>query len=299
MPAPKPRRRPQAGVRTFRAIRPGSGIEAAYRKRLQQLLERVHASVMWWIAAEYKKHPPALAQDASPFTFIRRLVNKVRDRWLKSIEQTAPKLAAYFATSVQKRVDTDLKKILKEGGFAVEVRPTKAMQDVQAASIEENVSLIKSIPEQYLGQVEQAVARVYANGHDLKQLTDELQKRFKVSKKRAAFIARDQSSKLTSQVNRIRSIENGLTVARWAHSRAGRVPRPTHLHLMNGQEFDLREGLFDPDPKVNRKVFPGELINCRCIARTVIPDITRLNARGIEKEKYDERLSKWKEEHNS
>ena len=270
MPAQKPRRKPQTGVKTFRAIRPGTGIEARYRARLQAMLLEIHKSVMWWIAAEYKKHPPALAQDASPFTFIRRMVNKVRDRWLKAIEDTAPKLAAYFATAVQKRVDTDLKKILKEGGFAVSVRPTKAMQDVQAASIVENVNLIKSIPSQYLDQVEQIIARAYANGHDLKQVTDELQKRFKVSRKRAALIAKDQSSKLNSQVTRVRAAENNLHFAIWKHSWAGVTPRATHM-AMDGEPFDLREGMYDPDPKVKRHIQCGELINCRCVARIITP----------------------------
>lgn len=283
----------------LRPVRPGLGIEALYRKRLQSLLEQIHKSILWWIAAEYKKHPPALAQDANPFDFIQRMVRRLRNRWLQRIEDTAPKLAEYFATAAQKRSDAVLKKILKDGGFTIGFQRTKAMNDVWDASVHENVSLIKSIASQYLGQVEQTVSRAYANGYDMARLTDELQERFKVSKKRAAFISRDQASKLSSQMSRTRSIENGITMARWTHSKAGRTPRPTHRHLLDGQEFDLREGLFDPDPKVNKKIHCGELINCRCTARIILPGVTRPQARGIEKEKYAERLAKWKEDHKA
>lgn len=246
MPAQRPRRKPQAGVRTFRAIRPGLGIQAAYKKRLERMIEDLHVSVLYWLKAAYRKNPPALAHDASPFTYIRRVIGKLRDRWLSAIEETAPKLATYFATAVSKRVDADLKKILRDGGFAVEVKPTKAMQDVQAASIEENVSLIKSIGSQHLDQVEQVVARAYSNGHDLKQVTDELQKRFQVSKKRAAFIARDQSSKLNSQVSRARYIENGIELARWSHSKGGKIPRKLIYILWMGRNILLRKDYMIP-----------------------------------------------------
>lgn len=67
---------------------------------------------------------------------------------------------------------------------------------------------------------------------------------------------------------------------------------------MNGQEFDLREGLYDPDPKVRRKIQCGELIECFCLARPILPGITRQSARGLEKEQYQSRLKEWEKEHN-
>jgi SPP1 gp7 family putative phage head morphogenesis protein len=230
----------------------------------------VHRSVLWFVSAEFKKHPPALARDASPFDYLRRLIRKLRDRWLTAIDETAPKLAEYFAQACAKRVDADLKKILRDGGWTVNFQMTKAMQDVRAASIAENVALIKSIPSQYFDQVEQVISRAYANGYDLKRATDELQARFKVSRKRAKFIARDQSSKLNAQLSRARYQEAGITHALWKHSMAGKEPRRTHIE-MDGEPFELAKGMYDPDPKVKAWVHPGELINCRCIARPLVP----------------------------
>jgi hypothetical protein len=41
---------------------------------------------------------------------------------------------------------------------------------------------------------------------------------------------------------------------------------------MEGKRFKLSEGLYDPDPKVRRKVKPGELILCACRYRPVWPE---------------------------
>lgn len=267
----KPNRRPQTGGKVLRPVRTNAGIEAAYRKRLERIVENLHRSTLWWIRAEYRKRPPAIAQDATPFEWMRRVVGKLRDRWVRSIEEAAPKLADYFAQATQNRVDADLKKILRDGGFSIKWQETAGMRDVRAALIAENVALIKSIPSQFFDRVEGIISRGYASGFDLKTVTDELQHAFGLSRKRAAFIASDQASKLSSQLSARRSIDAGLFTAIWKHSHAGKKPRPSHLNIMDGQEFDLREGLFDPDPKVRKKVLPGFLPRCRCTHRVVVP----------------------------
>lgn len=254
----------------MRAIRPSAGLELQYRKRLQALLEAVHRSVIYWIAAEYKKHPPALAQDANPFDFLRRYVERLKKRWLKRLDDAAPKLAEYFATSVQKRSDTQLKKILKDAGFLVSFQKTPAMMDAWDASVAENVSLIKAVPTEYLSKVEQTVSRAYANGYDMKRLSDELQENFGVEKRRAARIAKDQCSKLNVQMQKARAVENGLEHALWSHSYGAKEPRRTHLE-MDGEPFEIATGMYDPDPKVQAMVWPGSLIGCGCTMRILVP----------------------------
>jgi SPP1 gp7 family putative phage head morphogenesis protein len=239
------------------------------------MMASIHRSVIYWLRAEYRKHPPAIAQDASPFEWMRRIIAKLRNRWMKQIEEAAPKLADYFATAVQNRSDAELKKILRDGGFLVKFTNTKAMQDVRAATIAENVSLIKSIPSRFFDQIEGIISRGYAQGYDLKTVTDELQHTFGVTRKRAAFISRDQASKLNSQLTHVRYQEAGIQTMRWQHSLGGKTVRYTHRHVMNGKEYDIKEGMFDPDPKVNRTIYPGTLINCRCIGRAVLPGITK------------------------
>jgi hypothetical protein len=38
---------------------------------------------------------------------------------------------------------------------------------------------------------------------------------------------------------------------------------------MNGKKYDVNKGMWDP--AVNRYIFPGEEINCRCSSRSIIP----------------------------
>ena len=67
---------------------------------------------------------------------------------------------------------------------------------------------------------------------------------------------------------RARQDELGISQAIWVRSGAGKHPRPTH-DAMNGTKYDVNKGMWDP--AVERWIFPGEEINCRCISRSIIP----------------------------
>src|SRR5208337_1058761 len=145
------------------------------------------------------------------------------------------------AQSVATRTDASLRKILTDGGFALkDWTLTAAQRDALGAIVAENVSLIKSIPREYLGRVERDVYRSVAAGRDLKQLTDDLQEHYGVTRKRAKFIALDQNNSATAKLARVRLLNQGLKQAIWMHSSAGKIPRPTHLAAgRRGQVFDL------------------------------------------------------------
>lgn len=256
--------------KVLRPVHPNVGLEVAYRKRLHKLIEELHGSTLYWVKASYRANPPIMAQDISiPASMLTRTIKALRKRWLKKFDETALKLGDYFAKAVSKRTDAQLKKILKEGGMSVEFSLTPAQRDVLTASINENVSLIKTIPRQYLNDVEGIVMRSVQAGHDLGFVADEIQKRYHLTRKRATLIARDQSAKITGQLTRARQIEVGITKAKWLHSHAGKVPRPTHV-AMHGEEYDVVVGMYDPDKRVQRNIFPGELINCRCVSKSIV-----------------------------
>lgn len=66
-------------------------------------------------------------------------------------------------------------------------------------------------------------------GRDLKTLTDELEKRYGITRRRAALIARDQNNKATSVMQSARQRSVGITEGIWRHSRAGKTWRPSHV----------------------------------------------------------------------
>jgi SPP1 gp7 family putative phage head morphogenesis protein len=200
-------------------------------------------------------------------------MRKLRQRWLRRFNQLAKDLASYFATEVAKRTDAQLLAALRRGGFTVKFVNTRATNDVIRSVIAENVSLIKSIPEQHLGAVEGIVLRSVQRGGDLASLVKDLQERHQVTRRRAELIARDQTNKATAMLQRTRQLELGIREAIWVHSGGGRHPRASHVRAGRDRvRFDLKTGWYDPEEQ--RYVLPGELINCRCVARPVVPGLS-------------------------
>lgn len=258
--------------KTLPPIRPNAGITAAYRRKLRALSEEMARSYEHWIAAQWRSRPPAMAADSSASELAAELA-KLGKRWQRRFDEAAPKLAKWFLQSVKGRSERALMALLKEGGWTVKFTMTAEMRDAVDAIVAENVSLIKSIPQTYHAKVEGIVMRSVTVGRDLQQLNRDLRKEFDVTDRRAKFIALDQSNKATSALRRVRETNLGITKGIWLHSHAGKEPRPTHV-ANDGKEFDLKEGWFDPDPKVRRRILPGFLPRCRCTWRVVVPGFT-------------------------
>jgi SPP1 gp7 family putative phage head morphogenesis protein len=259
--------------KVLRPVWPNQGVEAAFREKLRALIAEMHRSTLYWTKAAYRANKPVLAQDASPAAQLRIAINKMTKYWGKRFDQAAKELAVYFTTAMHKRSDANLRAILKRGGFTVRFKMTKAMQDVMTATIAEQVGLIRSIPQQYLGKVQGEVMRSVQTGRDLATLTDFIDDHYDVTRKRATLIARDQNNKATASMMRVRQVELGIEECEWLHSHAGKKPRKTHL-ANHGKRYDPAKGWYDPDPKVKRYIWPGELINCRCVSKPVIKGFT-------------------------
>ena len=212
----------------------------------------------------------ALAFLVTPASGLKVAMEKVAARWQANFEAAAPRLAEYFATEMAKRSDANLKAILRDGGFSVKMQFTPAMRDVMDAAIAENVALIKSIPARYLTNVQGLVYRSAQEGRDLGTMAKELQKQFGVTKRRAATISRDQNNKLTATFTRVRQQELGITQAIWQHSGGGKTQRRSHV-AQSGKPYDISTGWWDPDEK--KYIWPGTLINCRCVSRSILPGL--------------------------
>ena len=206
---------------TLRATHPNAGVEAWYRRQLDNHIREMQKSVVYWLTANYKASGAAVAMDASPAVFMRDAMKKLAKRW------------------------------------------TKAFDNVS------HVGLIRSIPEKYFNEVEGLVMRSVARGRDLSYLTDELQKRYGITRRRAALIARDQNNKATSVMQAARQQSLGVTQGVWKHSHAGKEPRPSHVKA-DGKVFELSKGMYLD----GKWVMPGEEINCRCTWSPVIPGLS-------------------------
>lgn len=255
---------------TIRPVHPNAGLRAAYNRKLMALIDAMHRSFTHWLIAQYRKTPPRLAQDATPAIELRRALRDLARQWDVRFDELAPKLARWFVRSAEARSSATLRRLLREGGMSVKFKMTPAMRDVLEATITEQVGLIKSIPQQYHTQIEGLVMRSVQTGRDLSTLSRQIEQRYGVTKRRAALIARDQNNKSTAVLVNVRQLELGITEAIWQHSGGGKEPRRTHV-ANSGKRYKIAEGWLDPDPKVKRRILPGELINCRCVSRSVVP----------------------------
>ena len=267
----------------LRPVRANAGVEAAYKKQLDRWIDAMHKSLTWWITAQYRANPPmSLAQDAglesfrdgSPANAMRRAIHRMSRRWLKAFDKGADDLAKYFVDKAAGATDVQLKDILKKAGFTIQFKTTAEVNNAMQAAIGENVGLIKSIGSEHLSQVEGLVMRHMQTGRDLGALTKDLTERYDITKRRAAFISKDQANKMTAVINRTRQAELGITQARWKHSGAGRHPRISHLAAGRdnggkGKLYDVAKGC-EIDGEY---IWPGQLPNCRCTSQSVIPGL--------------------------
>lgn len=251
-----------------RAVHANVGEAARYRRRMLALIDEMHTSVIYWLKATYREAPPALAQDAAPSKTMQRAIREVASRWRKRFDDAAPKIAEGYLKGSFKSTDSAMRSALKDAGWTVKFEMTPAMRDAFEASLAENVGLIRSIPEQYLQQVEGAVMRSYSAGRDLATMVKDIRRIYPKAANRAVLIARDQSNKANGVVTRARQLELGIQEAVWMHSHAGKTPRPTHV-AMNGKRYKVNDGMWDS--AVREFVLPGQLINCRCTGRSVLP----------------------------
>lgn len=250
----------------LRPVHANQGIEAAYRKRLDRLIDEMQRSLVYWLTAAYRRNVPEIAQDESPAMALTKMMRRLTQQWQRRFDEAAQPVATEFAETSMSAADVSLRSALRQKGFSVQFQMTRAANDVFQATVQENVGLIKSIAAEHLQEVQGMVMRSVTQGRDLKGLTEDLQQRYGVTKRRAAFIARDQNNKATATITRVRQQGLGIKQAKWRHSRGGKHPRKSHQEA-DGQVYDVEKGMYIDGQWIR----PGELPNCRCVAISIIP----------------------------
>lgn len=261
-----------------RDIRPDAALQREYGRKLVALVTAMHRSVTYWLMAAYKRQLPRveklMATDASPARdMLARLKQQMR-RHRAIIDEKAQGYAEWFAARADSGATARTKTSLSEMfGFTVgRMGMTRNVNNVVQSVIAENVALIRSIPEKYFTELEGLVMRSVRQGRDIAALTDDLQRRFGVARRRALDIARDQNNKASASIARARMQDAGVELAVWRHSGRSKHPRQSHLNA-DGTVFPLAEGcLIDGE-----LIFPGEEINCGC---TAAPYVERMAARS-------------------
>jgi 8-oxo-dGTP pyrophosphatase MutT (NUDIX family) len=199
---------------------------------------------------------------------MQRALDKWGKKWIIRLDKTSTRIALQFANKSKQATTTMMMKQLADAGFTVKFKPSERMVEAYDAVVAEQVGLIRSIPQKYLGDVQNVIWNGVMAGSDMAAISDNLSEKYGIAHRRAALIARDQNHKAKAAFEKAQRLELGITEAIWQHSHAGKDPRPSHV-AMDDERYDIRKGMWDP--AVQKRIWPGTEINCRCIDKPVIP----------------------------
>lgn len=206
-----------------------------------------------------------VGEDATIASQSRILMSNLANRFTELFNKKAKPAAVAMVKDADKAGTKSLHSSLQKlsGGMSLKTSlASPGLAEITKAAIAENVSLIKSIPAQYLQQVEGAVMRSITTGNGLADLVPALEKYEGQTHRRARNIALDQTRKTYNSINRDRMQSLGLKKFMWHHSGGGAHPREDHVE-MDGQVFRFD----DPpviDQRTGEKGIPGQAPNCKC-----------------------------------
>ena len=135
--------------------------------------------------------------------------------------------------------------------------------------IQAQTSLITKLTSDDLQRIQTAIAESLDKGIPLPDLERVLESIKGFNPRRAQLVAMDQANKINISVLRANDISLGLTQAVWIHVPGQYTSRESHI-MLDGQGFDLRTGIFDPE--VQRNIQCAELPYCRCVYRVGLPE---------------------------
>lgn len=128
------------------------------------------------------------------------------------------------------------------------------LAQMQQSWVSDNVSLIRTIPQKHLGDMESLVGQAMEEGWRIETLASRIKDRYHIPENRAVLIATDQVGKSNSNISMQRMRDYGIRKYRWRGAMDGRE-RSEHV-AREGEEFDIDH----PPPDGP----PGYPIRCRC-----------------------------------
>lgn len=160
-----------------------------------------------------------------------------------------------FVKSVNEAVGVDMSAMLQQEG----------MEDYVEAATKQNAQLIKSIPERFFAGIESAVLGGVRGGDAPTKIAQRIREQSGVSRRKAELIARDQTSKLTSEITERRQKQAGIKYFQWVTSKDERVG-DDHRRAAK-RDVGFGPGIYRWDRPPPEGV-PGNSTrpNCRCVA---------------------------------
>jgi SPP1 gp7 family putative phage head morphogenesis protein len=271
------------GKRKARGVRPDMTNGINYNVELQRIVKSVSRDVNAVVMPVVRNLAPEYQRDAaitldSWVDVLTAALRTVKHRYespqfLAVVADIARRFVTTANNSNRRRTERDL-------GINI-YSDSQTLQDYLAVSTADNVALIKSIPSQYLTQVESIVmANVRAGGRP-SNIAKALQQQLGVTERRAKMIARDQVNKINSNLASMRIKDVGYKYFKWETSNDERV-RDRHEDVSE-RVTAYGKGVyrFDNPPIVDQNLpqLPGEPIQCRCVMIPISQEEVKENQR--------------------
>lgn len=259
-------------ARLGKIVRPPKASEMELRRRMGELWQLVLQPTADRIL-EMSRQRASVAEIAAE---IERALYVANTQYASVADEIVWKWVAGVNKETRIRMQAGLREAM--GVDMAFLLDNSAVQDMLTAGSLEAASLIRTIPEEYLGKVAKAVFDNFT-GRPLPtgSLTNEILALGARTKRRAELIARDQTSKLTGKLNQVRQQSIGVTEYVWRTSQdqrvagnpSGKYPDADKNSTFHGDHYHRNGKRFkwsEPPPDGH----PGEPGFCRCHAQPVI-----------------------------
>lgn len=199
---------------------------------------------------------------------VNKILSKIADKYREAILNRSSEKSKEWASRVNEASKNSVSASLKSmAAHPMTISAdflTNEMAESFKAMTESNVSLFKTIHEQYFSKVEAAVMESITNGNGLADLLPFFESFSNGTKNYGKLRALDQTRKAFTSINLERMKKVGIKKVKWQHSRGSNEPRKLHQEL-DGKIFDI-----DKPPYIgtmyNIRIYnwPGTVPNCRC-----------------------------------
>lgn len=246
--------------------------EVWYRDRLTEFIDRMAQAFIDEIGRPVLTDAP----DPTPLSITSRLAAVMQRLASISVTEIATRLADGLVNRANQQnkeqtqrtfnqaFDIDLTGMLGDGAVKPEMEK----------AVRENVDLITSIHTDFIHDIGEAVFANMKDGGRHENLIDIIKERGNVTRNRAKFIARDQTSKLNADLTEARNVALGLDLYEWGGTGDERE-RNSHF-VLNGMlcKYSDPTVYSDDGGKTWKKrssigAFigkPGEDYQCRCLS---------------------------------
>lgn len=207
------------------------------------------------------------------FIAINKLFDKIRDRLTDRLSEFGLRHRLETIASMTRKLSIKEWKHAVKSALGIDILDDYYLgatyNEYLRAWVERNVGLVSTIPQDTLGEMRKIVYDGFMKGKTTTDMVKELQKAYRITRRHAELIARDQTAKLNGQIQRAQQTDAGITEYVWCTVGDERVRR-SHREL-HGRRCKWDE---PPENSDGRACHPGEDFQCRCIARPVFDSRT-------------------------